>query len=768
MIEILDKEILVSTAHTSLVLSHRYAEKLVISYYGQKLISKDEVSSLVRRYPYGQGNEASLDEKDNVGLSENELAMDVSVMGHSDFFSPSLVLERPESATFDLVFEKAEAVKPSLLPDFPTPHGASEELVITLAEKLMAVQVEIHYVVFDKEDVIGKYLVVHNLGETPLAIRKAMSLTLCLVNHSDTLVSTYGTWAGELNLSEETIHPGKKVLESLSGSSSSRHNPFFMVKEKYCTPMAGVCYGFNLVYSGNHEESVEMDAFSNLRIQSGIASTGFNYSLPKNEAFTTPMAVMTYSASGTNGLAQQMSVFVTEHILPVAWKDKPRPIVYNNWEATFMKFTKGKLVSLMKKAKALGIELFVLDDGWFSTRNDDQHGLGNWECNTKKLPGGLKALANEAKKLGLQFGIWMEPEMVNDDAPVYKEHPDWIIRDGIHTPLKGRHQFTLDLSKKEVQDFVVDSVSKTLASAPISYLKWDYNRNMTDLPRLDYSLGYLKGLYSVLTRIMTAFPDVLFENCASGGNRFDLGMLSFFAQSWMSDDTDSYQREKIQGGASFGYPLSVMSNHVAAKTSNQLLRKTPLDDKFDVACFGILGYELDLNDLYPADKKVISQQTAFYKEHRKTLQFGALSLLNEEGEDEDRMIQAQSDEETLVGLYKKLQKPAPKEAHLQAFGLKEDTLYEYQTRQHSFPLQQFGNLVNMVAPVHLSEDGVLVSMLAKHVDMKGEVDKGVVSGAALLSGGPVLSQEWSGVGYDDRIRLMGDFGTRLYVIKEKK
>ncbi|MFA6830114.1 MAG: alpha-galactosidase, partial [Bacilli bacterium] len=298
--------------------------------------------------------------------------------------------------------------------------------------------------------------------------------------------------------------------------------------------------------------------------------------------------------------------------------------------------------------------------------------------------------------------------------------------------------------------------------------KWDYNRNISYIPYSSFNLDYIKGLYSLLRRVTAAYPDVLFENCASGGNRFDLGMLSFFPQSWMSDDTDSFQREFIQGGAIYGYPLSVMSNHVAAKTSNQLLRKTTLDTKFDVASFGVLGYELDLNDLFDKDLSVIKEQIKFYKKHRMTLQFGKIGIVSDYSENTNRSIQVFDDEKTIVGIYEAIAKPTSREGHLKALYLDDDQLYSYQTRTHSFPLQKFGSLVNYVSPVHLKEDGTLLSVLAKHVDMKGETDKGITSGRVFRSIGPVLSQEWSGVGYDERIRLMGDFGSRMYVIEKVK
>lgn len=767
MIEILDEEILLSTKKTSMVLSYRNQKKLGTYYYGRKIISKEEIPSLIRKYSYIEGTEINLEE--NKPYTEDLLKLDLSVMNHSDFNSPSLILGNEKSSVFDFVFKEAKIISPSIIEGLPTPHDAKEELLVTLEDSLMKVKADLHYVLYPEVDVIGRYLVIHNENELPLSIRKAMSYQLPLVNHDDRIFSTYGHWADEFNADTHPVIHGRTLIESLTGSSSARHNPFFMILEKDCNNISGNVYGFNLVYSGNHEYSIEMDTFDNIRISQGIQSTGFEKVIETNESFSTPMGIMSFSYEGTNGLALNMQQFVNAHIIKPQWKNTDRPIIYNNWEATGPNFSKGKLVSLMKKAKSIGIELFVLDDGWFSSRNDDSHGLGDWNVNGKKLPGGLKSLSDECQKLGMKFGIWVEPEMVNDDTKLYKEHPDWIIKDNIHIPLKGRHQYVLDLSKKEVQDYIIKAMHSILDNADISYVKWDYNRNISDIPNgfSSFYHDYILGLYKVISKLTDDYPDVLFENCASGGNRFDLGMLSYFPQSWMSDDTDSYQRETIQRNALYGYPLSVMSNHVAAKTSNQLLRKTSLDIKFDVAQYGILGYELDLNDLFKNDLETIEDQIRFYKENRKVLQWGRYSLVSEPSEKEDLVLEASLDDKAIITQFHSLQRPNPKEGHLKALYLEEDSLYTYKTRPQLIPLKKFGNLVNYIAPIHVKEDYILSVALAKHVKMKSEVDEGIASGSALLSSGPVLTQEWSGVGYDEHIRLVSDFGTRCYLIRKK-
>jgi len=759
---------LLSGKSTSLLLHISDEKKVVTEYFGGKILNLSEALSLSRKYPFAQGSSVTYDEK-NPSSCLNQIKADFSTAGRGDFAFPSLVLSNKDGGIFDFVYDSFEIRKPQQILGLPTPHGASDELVIRCVEPVMKATLLLHYVVYGLNDVIGRYVEILNENEFPLILTRAESFQLVLPNRDYTLVTLYGAWADENNREEVKIPHGRMVNESTCGLSSARHNPFFLIKEKGANHQNGVCYGFNLVYSGNHEESIELDSFGNLHLQSGISPFLFRKSLVKGASFITPMAVMAYSREGTNGLSHLMQHFVNDCVIPVRFHEVERPVVYNNWEATMFKFNKAKLLALMKEAAELGIELFVLDDGWFGDRNDDSHGLGDWEVNKKKIPGGLKSLSDAASTLNLRFGIWMEPEMVNANSKCFKEHPDWIIQDQLHAPLESRHQYTLDLSKKEVQDFVYDSVSSVLESADISYLKWDCNRMMSDFPNVPSSFfhDYMLGLYCVLRRLTDRFADVLFENCASGGNRFDLGMLSYFPQSWLSDDTDSFQRYYVQSGAALGYPLSVFSNHVAAKTSNQLLRSSSLDSKFDIAAFGVLGYELDLHDLTPLERNIIKGQVAYYKDHRSLFQFGTFSEVRGFDESNVAVWQSSLADEAIIGRYEKLQMPAPEEGHLEGIGFKADTLYHYVSRPESIALKKFGHLINMVSPVHLKEDGVLVTIVGKKRDMKSEKEEGDASGNALLSGGVTLAQEWSGVGYNENIRLVGDFGGRLYEVKKK-
>ncbi len=764
MIEVRDKEVLLSTKSTSYLLSYSKANYLTCEYYGSRLSSFEEAKPLVSDLIINQGTELNIDDK-NLNLSLNQMKLELSTLGRGDFFSPSLIIKNSRSMIFDFKVDKVEVVKPIIHNILPMPRDPSEELVICLADNDMHVVVELHYILYSESDIICRYIKVINQDSQPLHILKAMSMQLGLVNHNSTLVSYYGNWANELNVQQTKITHGRIVNESLTGSSSNRHNPFFIVKEDNCNAINGNCYGYNLIYSSNFEESVEMDSFSKIRVQVGINSTLFDKSLLQGESFVTPCALLSYSSNGYNKLSKEFQTFINNHIVKKKFNFESRPIAYNSWESCYYKYNKRKIKSLIRKASKLKMELFVLDDGWFANRNDDAHGLGDWEVNRRKLPGGLKSLANYAIKKKMKFGIWMEPEMVNENSRLYKNHPTWIIQDGIHTPIKGRNQYVLDLTKKEVQDFVFDSVSKVIESADISYVKWDYNRNISDMPNSGtFFYDYICGLYSVLNRIVDKYPYILFENCASGGNRFDLGMLSFFQQSWISDNTDSFKRGEIQKGARLGYPLSVMSNHVSGKTSNQLLRYTSLDSKFNVACFGILGYELNLCDLKPVDIKCIKKQILFYKKHRDVFQLGVSSFIGRD--DNSYSIQAQHNGKIIAAKYYTHTIPNPKEYHLRLLDTEKNCDYSFYSRIQNRDFARFGSLINMVSPIHIKEDGALIHFISNRFTMDGEYIHGIISGKILENSGIALPMLWSGTGISNSMSIIHDFDSRLYVFEK--
>ena len=483
---------------------------------------------------------------------------------------------------------------------------------------------------------------------------------------------------------------------------------------------------------------------------------------------------MTFSDRGFNGLSANFHDFVNNNIVRGAWKNVERPVLINNWEACFFKFDRAKLLKLAKRAKSLGVELFVLDDGWFGARDSDTAGLGDYDVNLKKLPGGLEEFADSIEKLGMKFGLWFEPESVNTDSELYRAHPDWAIKPPIGEPCFGRNQLLLDLTRQEVRDYIVENVGRTLDSAKISYVKWDMNRHMSDAysPLLsnqgEFSHRYIMGLYEVLGRIFTPRPHILFESCSSGGNRFDLGMLCYSPQVWASDDTDPIERLDIQGGLSYLYPQSTMGAHVSAAPHQQTLRDTPLSTRFNVAAFGVLGYELELKYMTSAELKELRGQIAFYKKHRKTLQYGRFYRFDEHKANKLHwQVSSKDGKEHIVGHFQKLCTASEGYDTLSVHGLEPSAKYHLVCKRQSLFVKRLGGLVKHVMPVELDPDGFVLRTANKLFTMPDGAEDFTASGAALMSG-VGLNNQFLGTGYNERLHMFGDFGSALYTIKKEK
>ena len=450
-----------------------------------------------------------------------------------------------------------------------------------------------------------------------------------------------------------------------------------------------------------------------------------------------------------------MHTFVNDHIIPRYWQNRPRPVLYNSWEGCVFNFNQHRLLDLANRAKDLGCELFVLDDGWFGQRNSDKAGLGDYAVNKKKLPGGMEGLSEKIRAKGMQFGLWFEPESVNPDSDLYRAHPDWALTDGFD-PVFGRNQLLLDLTKGEVRDYIVENVSHLLDSAKISYVKWDMNRHSIALGAKAHA--FVLGLYDVLRRIFEPRPGVLLESCSSGGNRFDLGMMCFSPQVWTSDDTDPIERLAIQEGCSYLYPQSVMGAHVSASPHAQTLRATPFSTRANVAFFGCLGYELDLKHLLPVEIKEIKAQIAFYKQYREVFQYGVFRRTNLGWQVSDGNV-------TLTGVFHGLVHAAPGYEQLRLSGLEADARYRVTSLVQTIRVGQFGNLLKHVAPVNIDPNGQLLRLADRHVTLPGGAEELTVSGAALMSGIP-LRPLFRGTGYDRNQRTQGDFGSDIYVAEK--
>src|SRR5690606_23772957 len=500
--------------------------------------------------------------------------------------------------------------------ELPTADGGAgvETLEVTLADEVAGLELVLLYTVFPEVDVITRRTILRNTGDSPAEIVKLASLQLNLPDRGFTVRSFDGGWIHEAHAHDRPLSPGVFSIGSTTGASSNRHNPGTLLLARDADDDHGWVYGVNLVYSGNHATSFERDAHGSVRVLSGIHPQAFRWILAPGEEFEAPEAVLAFSADGVNGLSDRMHRFVCEHVTPRAYRDVERPVVYNSWEAAFSDIDEKRLLGLAKQAARLGVELFVIDAGWFAGRADDTAALGDYAVDAKKFPAGLDAFVSKVGKLGMACGIWVEPEMVSENSELHRAHPEWMLRVPGKTPREGRHQQVLDLCNPAVRDYLVEQLGALIDDNGFSYVKWDMNRHIAAAysPHVPHpgmtAHAYMLGLYEVMERVFGPRPQVLLELCSSGDNRFDLGMLRYAAMIWTSDDTDPIERLSIQGGISQLYPPSVISAHVSASPHQQTLRDTPLSTRFNVAAFGCLGYEYDLDFLTAEEKREITEQ----------------------------------------------------------------------------------------------------------------------------------------------------------------
>jgi alpha-galactosidase len=545
-----------------------------------------------------------------------------------------------------------------------------------------------------------------------------------------------------------------------------------MVHAADATEKSGEVYGFNLIYSGNHYEALSVNGYGKSRFLTGINPDGFSFILNPGDVFEAPEAVMTYSDRGYSQMSIHMQHFVREHIVRGEWKRKVRPVLLNSWEAAYFKIDESKLLRLAKAAKETGMELFVMDDGWFGQRNDDTSSLGDWVVNTKKLTNGLHSLAEKINALGLDFGIWVEPEMVNVDSDLYRTHPEWTVEIPGKPHAEGRNQRILDFANPEVVSYITEQMSNVFSSANIAYVKWDMNRIFSDvysqyLPadrQQETAHRYILGVYRLAKALTQKFPKILFEGCAAGGCRFDLGALCYFPQICASDDTDALQRTRIQENYSFGYPMSVISAHVSACPNHQTLRETPLDTRFNVASFGVLGYELNLCDLDKKELEEIRKQVELYKAWREVLQGGDFYRGRSGNIHEWTCVSA--DRKKAVGMIlQELARPNTQFEQYRASGLDEKLRYHFYSLEQKRDIRRFGDLINTSAPVHVRSGSVLHHLIAKFVTMPGEAEEMNVSGSVLMKAGVKLAPAFGGTGYNENVRYFADFCSREYYLE---
>ena len=673
------------TKTTSYVMGVFENKVLLHLYWGEKLLNPFNTSiiSTMKRRP--------LSARDYGEYSTNDFPLEYSTFGSVDMRLPA----------FDAVYADGSRITRLVYADYTITNGKPalqglpatyceandkvETLTIRLHDDLKNVDIYLSYTVFEDFNAITRSARIVNNGER-LVLNTAMSATVDYFGMGDCeFLQLDGHWCRERNITRREVVHGNQNVESRYGASSAIHNPFMAICSKGANERQGEVYGFSLVYSGNFTAGAELDPYNCLRSYIGINPFGFNYVLENKEEFQTPEAVLVYSANGLGEMSRIYHKLYRTRLCRGKFRDADRFVLINNWEATYFDFNEEKLVAIAKKASQIGVDTMVLDDGWFGARNDDRAGLGDWYENPDRLPTGLNSLANKINDLGMHFGLWFEPEMVNPDSELYRKHPDWVLHTKGRESFETRYQLTLDLSRKDVCDYIIESVCSVLQKANIEYVKWDMNRYMTEvgsslLPndrQGEVMHRYMLGLYYVLETITSRFPDVLFESCASGGGRFDPGMLYYMPQTWTSDDSDAEERLMIQYGTSIVYPYSSMGAHVSTCPNHQVGRTTPFKMRCNVAMPGQFGFELDLNKCSEKELEIAKQAVRDYRELQRVFHNGNCYRLRSPFETNLSAIEFISEDENTVVVCVDCKKATPNspEEFIRLAGLDKTALY---------------------------------------------------------------------------------------------
>lgn len=746
-----------STSYWMKVNHHQHLEHL---YYGPKIpIQNVDVLENKNRVNFG----SQVDIHDNYTL--NTQLLEISSAGKGDFRPVSLEMSHPNDDSFvsDLRVKNYYGSSVVQYPKVffsPRINANTSQLVIELEDDYFNVLIKLYYTFYPDYDMLIRHTSIQNLGYENITLNKVMSTQFDSLESDYKILSLNGSWGKEAQITIDEIHSGTLLHQSLTGASSALTNPGFMLINDQ------QAIGFNLMYSGNHMYSVTKHMDDSLRILSGINSSQFKWTLKPSETFETPVALMTCSELGRKGVTQNFHRFINDLIIPKSPFEKP--IVYNHWEGTFFDYDHIKLMSFATKAKNLGMELFVIDDGWFGKRDNDSVSLGDYTVNSKKFPQGLKHSIDKIKDLGLKVGIWVEPEMVSEDSDLYRSHPQWVVGRSDKPRIKGRNQWILDLCQIEVQDYIINQVGKVIDEFGVDYIKWDMNRNHSDQysnvlsSQKEFDVRYQMGLVRVLKEIFLKRPYIFLEMCSSGGNRFDLGMLSVAQQIWTSDNTDAIDRLKIQEGTACFYPLRSISNHVSGRVNTQTLRHNPLSTRFNVAAFGAFGYELDLNICSKAELNEIRRQIETYKSLRTLILNGDYQVIPSK----NRIIwQVTYQNEALVGLYQTLNQGLQSKEKLRVIDLDPETMYQVKSIDQALFIDRFGELLKHVTDLKIHPYGMIMHKMAQHKTIQNGVFTAIASGK-LLSQGILLNEIYMGTGYHPELRVWGDFGSTLYHIKE--
>ncbi|MFW6389908.1 MAG: alpha-galactosidase, partial [Halanaerobiales bacterium] len=657
-------------------------------YWGKKVKKDTDLSRLIK-------NEIR---KEHLQEDKTDFLLDVIPQeypgyGHTDFRQPAYHIQLENGSTVsNLKYQSHEIFKgkeelPGLPATYVEDKSEAETLKITLLDEVAQLKVVLSYTVYENLNVITRSARFFNESNENINLKRALSTSVNFQDADFDFLHLDGAWSRERYLKKQPVEQGIQSIESTRGASSAIHNPFIALARKNADENQGEVYGFSLVYSGNFLAQIQVNTYNQTRVSMGINPFDFNWLLEPAQDFQTPEVVMVYADKGLNQMSQTYHKLYRTRLARGKYREKPRPLLINNWEATYFDFDEEKILEIAETGKDLGLELFVLDDGWFGKRNDDTTSLGDWYVNKNKLPNGLDGLGNKINNLGMKFGLWFEPEMVSPDSELYRKHPDWCIHVPERPRTESRNQLILDLSRKEVQNKIIEMLTDILGNAPISYVKWDMNRKMTEIgsaklpPERQRELPhrYMLGLYEILETLTSRFPNILFESCASGGARFDPGMLYYMPQTWTSDNTDAIERLKIQYGTSIVYPLSSIGAHISAVPNHQVGRITPLKTRADVAMFGTFGYELDLTELSEKEKKEVKKQVKEFKDLRELVQQGKFYRLMspfKDNNDTAWMVVSENKDEAFVGYYKVLSEPNSYYHNLKLKGLDPEKNYE--------------------------------------------------------------------------------------------
>ncbi|MGN0545711.1 MAG: alpha-galactosidase [Acutalibacteraceae bacterium] len=680
MIHIKDNIFHLNTQNTSYIFAVTEHGDLQHLYYGDKISEKMDYSAFFEKR--SMLLVSALYPENDITYGIDAMQFEYSVFGGGDRRENACVINCGETLCSFTFAGYNILTQPPMRSNFAQAHSGDGCLCVLLRDEHTETEMRLYYQLFEKFDVITRYVEI-KANKNAVGIESIMSMQLDLPMGKYKCITFDGAWARERFKHEQPLTAGKIVCDSQSGASGAWHNPFVMLAEKNADNFSGESYGFNLIYSGNHREVFEVSPYGGVRVLNGISPAGFRFSLQQGESFFTPESVLTYSPKGYNGVSENMHKFVQNHILPKVWASSPKPVLLNSWESMYFDISEEKLCALADRAAEIGVELLVIDDGWFGERNDDTSSLGDWQENRAKFPNGVRAVTDYVHKKGLKLGIWVEPEMISRNSKLFEVHPDWALGLEQGRRVLGRSQYVLDLSRSEVQDFLIETVCSVINICGADYVKWDFNRMFSDFtsvatPLYEVQHTYVCGLYRILSEITARFPNVLFELCASGGARFDLGMLCFMPIGWVSDNTDVLSRALIQEGTSYGYPISAMCNHISAVPNHQTKRISTLETRNGIASFGVLGLQYDLTKLPKEELVYLKNCIAEYKQMRPLITDGSFYRLTDGFEDNFTAWQLVSaDKKTVyVILFHKLFFPVSQLPKLKLLGLSPDFVYD--------------------------------------------------------------------------------------------